>query len=403
MNAEKIRLDFPILEEKVGGKPLVYLDNAATTHKPGAVLDRLIEFYTRMNSNVHRGVHSLSREASGAYEGARETVRSFIGARSAKEVIFTRGTTDGINLIADIFRETVINAGDEVLVTEMEHHSNLIPWQAACAKKGAVLKVLPFDGEGRLKTDELDGMLTDKTRIMALSYISNVLGTENPVKDIVRTARSRGVPVLVDGAQAVQHIKVDVRELDCDFFVFSGHKMYAPTGIGVLYGKKEWLDRLSPYRYGGGMVNSVSLDRSEYAEAPFKFEAGTGSLAEAVSLAAAIGYMDSIGMEGIKEHERRLSEMLCERLAGIGGVTVYGPPSGRRGVVSFNLEGAHPYDVGTLLDKMGIAVRTGTHCAEPVMKRLGVPGTVRASFAVYNTEKEIEKLAGGVKKIRAIL
>jgi cysteine desulfurase/selenocysteine lyase len=403
LDVKKIRKDFPILEQTVNGRPLVYLDNAATTHKPRPVLDRMMDFYTRTNSNIHRGVHELSRKASVAYEDAREEVRKFIGARDAGEIIFTRGTTDGINLTANVFGESRLKPGDEVIVTEMEHHSNLIPWQEVCAGKGAALKVLPFDSEGRLRIEELDRMISDRTRIMAVSYVSNALGVVNPVREIVRRAHSRNVPVLVDGAQAVQHMEVDVSELDCDFFVFSGHKMYAATGTGVLYGKRKWLEQLAPYQYGGGMVSSVGLDRCEYEALPLKFEAGTGSLAGVISLKAAIEYIDATGMSRIREHETRLSELLIDRLRRIKGVTIYGPLSGRCGVVSFNINGAHPYDAGMLLDKLGIAVRTGTHCAEPVMRHYGVTGTIRASIGLYNTGNEIHALADGVERVREMI
>ncbi|MBD3296055.1 MAG: SufS family cysteine desulfurase [Candidatus Omnitrophica bacterium] len=403
LDVEKIRKDFPILEEKVNGRPLVYLDNAATTHKPRPVLDRMMEFYARSNSNIHRGVHDLSRKASTAYEEAREEVRKFIGARDIGEIIFTRGTTDGINLVAGAFGESCLNAGDEVIVTEMEHHSNLIPWQKVCARKNAVLRVLPFDDEGRLKIDDLDRLISERTRILAVSYVSNALGVINPVRDIIRRAHSRDVPVLVDGAQAVQHMRVDVGELDCDFFVFSGHKMYAATGTGVLYGKRKWLEKLDPYQYGGGMVSSAGLDECEYEALPLKFEAGTGSLGAVISLKAAIEYIGGTGMSLINDHETRLSELLTDRLRQIRGITLYGPLTERCGVVSFNIDGAHPYDAGVLLDKLGIAVRTGTHCAEPIMRHYRIPGTIRASIGLYNTENEINDLTDGIKKIRAML
>ncbi|MBD3316169.1 MAG: SufS family cysteine desulfurase [Chitinivibrionales bacterium] len=400
---EKIRKDFPILQEKVYGKPLTYLDNAATTQKPAAVTERLLEFYTTENGNIHRGVHCLSEQASAAYEAAREAVRTFIGAESSAEIIFTHGTTSAVNLVAQSFGEKFLGAGDEIIVTEMEHHSNFVPWQMLCERKGATLKILPFDDGGRLRIDLLDSFLTERTKLLTCVYVSNALGTVNPVKEITKRAHTKDVPVFLDGAQAIQHMSVDVQEIDCDFFAFSGHKMYAGTGVGVLYGKKAWLEKMPPYQYGGGMITSVQKEKTTFAGPPLKFEAGTPNIAAVLSLHAAIDYLKDIGMSTIAEHERRLFDHALERLTNLDGVTVYGIEAPRSGVLSFNLKGAAPYDIGVILDKLGIAVRTGTHCAEPVMRHFGIDGSVRAGFGLYNTHEEIERLAVGVRKAQAIL
>ena len=398
-----IRADFPILAREVRGRPLVYLDNAATTHKPRSVLEEVLAFYRDLNSNVHRGAHSLSEQASDRYEAARETVRRFIGAADACEVVFTHGTTDAINLLAASLGEQQVGVGDEIVVTEMEHHSNLVPWQKLCARIGATLKIVPFDEDGSLRTEMLESRLTERTRLFALTHVSNVLGTVNPVKELVRLAHARDIPVLVDAAQSVPRFPVDVGDLGCDFLVFSGHKMYAETGIGVLYGGAEWLRRLPAGRYGGGMVATVDWERTTEADLPFKFEAGTPNVAGAVSLDAAIRYLNAIGMEAVAEHERQLMRYAMRRFTELDGVRVYGETAGKCGAVSFNLDGAGAYDVALILDTLGIAVRSGTHCAQPIMRHYGVNTAVRASFALYNTTEEIDALIDGVKRARAML
>jgi cysteine desulfurase/selenocysteine lyase len=399
----KIRSEFPIFEHKVYGKPLVYLDNAATTHKPRVVLDAIINFYTSTNSNIHRGVHYLSERASAAYENAREMVKAFINAKSAAEIIFTRGTTEAINLVADTFGYAFINQGDEIIISEMEHHSNILPWQRLCERNGAVLKVIPFDNEAVLKTDALTSIITAKTKLISLTCVSNVFGVVNPVKKIIELAHSYNIPVMIDGAQAVQHIPIDVQHLDCDFFAFSGHKMYAPTGIGVLYGKEKWLEAMPPYQLGGGMISAVSFEETSYADLPLKFEAGTPNIAAAIGLKTAIDYVSGIGIGDIASHEQDLLNYLTKRLSALTGVTIYGAATGRQGVLSFNLENIAPYDAGMILDKMGIAIRTGTHCAEPAMQHYGINGTIRASFALYNTKEDVDKLIDGLKNVQAML
>ncbi|MGM0568365.1 MAG: aminotransferase class V-fold PLP-dependent enzyme [Elusimicrobiota bacterium] len=403
MDINSIRADFPALNQKVYGKDLVYLDNAATTHKPSAVLDKTVEFYSTINSNVHRGTHYLSAEASIAYEKAREKVKSFINAPRFGEIVFTKGTTESINLVASSFGRAFIQKGDEIITTEMEHHSNIVPWQILCEDKGAVLKFLSFDRKGRLRTEELKNLITKKTKLITLCHVSSVLGCVNPVKNIIETAHKENIPVLVDGAQSPQHISVDMQEMDCDFFAFSGHKMYAATGIGVLYAKKKWLEAMPPYQSGGGMVASVSLDKSSYQKAPLKFEAGTGNIAGALSLKAAIEYIERIGMEEIAAHEFELLKYTSEQLTQIDGITIYGDPEERCGVISFNLNNTHPEDTAVVLDKLGIAVRAGTHCAEPVMKNYNIPGAVRASLALYNTKQDVDKLIEGIKKAQLML
>jgi cysteine desulfurase/selenocysteine lyase len=403
VDIDAIRSDFPILDTTVYGKPLVYLDNAATTQKPRAVLDRVMAFYTRQNSNIHRGVHFLSEQASAIYESARKTVQTFINASKREEIVFTRGTTESINLIAHGFGDAFVQPGDEILITQMEHHSNLVPWQMLCQSRGAALKVIPVDESGRLVLEALDVLMTDKTRLLALTYVSNALGVVNPVERIIEMAHARDVPVMLDAAQAVQHMPLDVQALDCDFLVFSGHKMYAETGVGVLYGKERWLEAMPPYQLGGGMIRKVRLEKTTYAELPFKFEAGTGNIAAAISLAAAIDYLQHIGLASVRAHESRLIQTAVETIGSHKKVILYGNGAQRCGVLSFNLEEAHPYDVGMVLDKMGIAVRTGLHCAEPLMERLGIQGTVRASVALYNTPGEIERLAAGIRKACTLL
>lgn len=403
LDIDAIRSDFPILATTVYGKPLVYLDNAATTQKPRAVLDRVMAYYTRQNSNIHRGVHFLSEQASAIYESARKRVQTFINASKREEIVFTRGTTESINLIAHGFGDAFVQPGDEILITQMEHHSNLVPWQKLCETRGAVLKVIPVDDNGRLVLEALDVLMTGKTRLLALTYVSNALGIVNPVQQIIGMAHARNVPVMVDAAQAVQHMPLDVQALDCDFLVFSGHKMYAETGIGVLYGKERWLEAMPPYQLGGGMIRKVRLEKTTYAELPFKFEAGTGNIAAAISLAAAIDYLQHIGPASVQAHESQLIQAAVDTIRSHKKVILYGNGARRCGVLSFNLEDAHPYDVGMVLDKMGIAVRTGMHCAEPLMERLGIQGTVRVSVALYNTPAEIDRLATGIRKACSLL
>lgn len=403
LDIDTIRNDFPILREKVYGKPLVYLDNAATTHKPQSVLDRVINHYSRQNSNCHRGAHFLSEQASAAYESARESVRSFINAQSPAEIIFTRGTTESINLVAESFGRKFVRADDEIIITQMEHHSNIVPWQRLCESRGARLKVLPMNKKGMLKLDRLSKLITENTKLLCVSYVSNTLGIVNPIREIIALAHRYDVAVLVDAAQAVQHIPLDVQEMDCDFLAFSGHKMYAETGIGVLYGKQRWLEAMPPYQSGGGMIGNVGLRESTYAELPLKFEAGTANAAGAISLQAAIDYLQEIGLDAIVNYENELINRAVESIASLEGVIVYGDFPQRCGVVSFNLENAHPYDVGMILDKLAIAVRSGNHCAQPLMEHLGISGTVRISLALYNTPQEIDKLIAGVEKCRDMI
>ncbi|MFW6061726.1 MAG: aminotransferase class V-fold PLP-dependent enzyme [Planctomycetota bacterium] len=403
LDISTVRADFPLLDSTIHGRPLVYLDNAATTQKPRAVLDRLMAFYRESYSNVHRAVHTLSEEATEAYEGARETVRQFINARAVEETIFTHGTTEGINMVADCFDRQWVQPGDRIILTEMEHHSNLVPWQMLCQRSGAELKVIPFADDGSLQSEQLASLLTDRTRLVAMSWVSNVLGTVNPVRQLIEAAHQRDVPVLIDAAQAAPRMPIDVQELDCEFLAFSGHKMYAETGIGVLYGKREWLERMQPTRYGGGMVRSVDWGRTSFEEPAQKFEAGTPNIAGAVSLDAAIRYLEEIGMGAIYEHEQELMRTAMERLGAIDGVRIYGTTPTKCGALSFTLEGGGAYDVAAILDKLGVAVRSGTHCGEPVMRHYGIGGTVRASFALYNTIAEIDALTEGVQRARAML
>lgn len=399
---EKVREDFPILSREVHGKPLVYLDNAATTQKPLCVLDAMRDEYLNENANVHRGVHYLSVQATDLHEQARETVRRFLNAESASEIVFTRGTTEGLNLIAATFSEAMMEPGDEVIVSVMEHHSNIVPWQLAARRKGIRLRVIPMTDDGVLDMEAYDNLFNEKTRIVSVAHVSNVLGTVNPVEDIVRMAHDHGVPCVVDGAQSAPHVKVDVRKLGCDFYVCSGHKMYGPTGIGVLYGKEEWLDRLPPYQGGGEMIDHVSFDKTTFEKPPLKFEAGTPDYIASHGLAVAIDYMERLGMDNIERHERELTAYALQRLSAIDGMHIYGPHDkthSHDAVVSFNVGNIHHMDMGTLLDQLGIAVRTGHHCAQPLMDRLGVLGTVRASFALYNTKHEIDVLAKGIERV----
>ena len=400
MDVEKIRLDFPILSQRINGYPLVYFDNSATTQKPKQVMDSIISFYSQHNGNVHRGSYSLSEQASNLYENSREKVKEFIHAEHKTEIVFTSGTTDAINLIASTYGEHYIHRNDEIIISEMEHHSNIIPWQQLCQRKKAVLKIIPFNDNGVLQIDRFKNLLTEHTKLISLTYVSNVLGTINPVKKVIEMAHEYDVPVLIDGAQAVQHLPVNVTELDCDFFVFSGHKMYAETGIGVLYGKKKWLDQLPPFKFGGGMVDKVSFENTTFAEPPLKFEAGTSHISGVISLGVAIDYLNTIGLESIKKHENDLVMYAVDQLKKIAGLTIYGNQLKRCGMVSFNLINVHHYDAMMILDKLGIAVRSGKHCAEPVMNHYKIPGTIRASFAMYNTKEEIDLLIKGLKKVQ---
>jgi len=398
-DVEKIRKDFPILSEKVHGKNLCYLDNAATTHKPKTVIDALSKYYETINSNVHRGVHTLSELATNAYEGSRETVKNFINASSEKEIIFTRGTTESINLVAQTFGRQNLNEGDEVLITGMEHHSNIVPWQMICEEKKVILKVVPINEDGELLFEEFEKLINEKTKIVSVVYISNSLGTINPVKKIIEKAHSLGVPVLLDGAQAVQHLNVDVQELDCDFFAFSGHKIYGPTGIGILYGKKEMLESMPPYQGGGDMISKVTFEKTTYNELPYKFEAGTPNIADAIGLGKAIDYIKNIGIEKIAAYEKELLDYATEKLSEIEGLRIIGRAKEKCSVISFVFEDIHPHDIGTFLDFDGVAVRTGHHCTQPVMERFNIPATTRASFAMYNTKEEVDVLANSLKKV----
>lgn len=397
---EKIREDFPILSRQVYGRPLVYLDNAATTQKPLQVLDAMREEYLNVNANVHRGVHYLSQQATDLHEAAREKVRQFINARKTEEIVFTRGTTEAINLVASSFCLSQMQPGDEVLVTDMEHHSNIVPWQLQAMQRGIVVRHLPISDDGRLVCcNDIATYMTARTRLVSVAHVSNVLGTVNPVADIIRQAHERNIPVLVDAAQSAPHIPLDVQLLDCDFLAFSGHKMYGPTGIGVLYGKEAWLEKLPPYQGGGEMIDRVSWEKTTFERLPFKFEAGTPDYVATHGLATAIDYLSQIGLDAVAAHETELTRYCMEQLRSIGGITIYGPDEPHDAVVSFNVDGVHHLDIGTLLDRLGIAVRTGHHCAQPLMSRLGIPGTVRASFALYNTKEEVDTLAEGLRRV----
>ena len=403
LNIEKIRADFPILKTQVYGKPLVYLDNAATTQKPQVVIDAITQYYTTTNSNVHRGAHHLANLATEAHENARKTVQKFINAQYDHEVIFTRGTTDSINLVAFSFGEAFINPGDEVIVTELEHHSNFVPWQMVCQRRNARLRMVPMTPDGELDLEVYANLLNKKTRIVAFNHVSNSLGTINPAKKIIQMAHDAGAAVLVDAAQSIQHVDHDVRELNADFYAFSGHKMYGPTGIGVLYGKEEWLDAIPPYQGGGDMIDQVTLEKTTYNKLPFKFEAGTPNIVGPISLAAAIDYLNSLSFQDIIAHEDHLLEYGRERLSAIEGLILYGNAKKRTSILAFNLEGIHHYDVGTLLDTQGIAVRTGHHCTQPIMAALGISGTVRAAIALYNTKTELDALDAALRKIKKML
>jgi cysteine desulfurase/selenocysteine lyase len=395
----QIRMDFPILSREVYRKPLVYLDNAATTQKPLCVLDAMRDEYLNVNANVHRGVHYLSQQATDLHEAAREKVRQFINAEKTEEIVFTRGTTEAINLVASSFCESQMKEGDEVLVSEMEHHSNIVSWQLQAMKRGIVVKHLPITDKGELCLDSLESLISDKTKIISIAHVSNVLGTVNPVEEIIKTAHAHGIPVLVDGAQSAPHFKVDVQAMDCDFFAFSGHKMYGPTGIGVLYGKEEWLEKLPPYQGGGEMIDKVTWEKTTFERLPFKFEAGTPDYIATHGLATAIDYLNCVGLDSVKAHEAELTRYCMEQLRTIDGMRIFGEAEHKDAVVSFLVGDIHHLDMGTLLDRLGIAVRTGHHCAQPLMDRLGISGTVRASFALYNTKEEIDVLVNGIRRV----
>lgn len=394
-----IRRDFPILSTTVYDRPLIYLDNAATTQKPLCVLDAMRHEYLNANANVHRGVHYLSQQATELHEAARETVRRFINAGKTEEVIFTRGTTESINLVASSFCEEFMKEGDEIIVSVMEHHSNIVPWQLQAARRGVAVRVIPMNDEGELDMEAYAGMFTERTKIVSVAHVSNVLGTVNPVREMIRIAHSHGVPVLIDGAQSTPHFRVDVQELDCDFFAFSGHKIYGPTGIGVLYGKEEWLERMPPYQGGGEMIESVTFEKTVFQSLPFKFEAGTPDYIATHGLAVALDYVNDIGLENISSHERELTSYCMEQMRSIDGIALFGTSVHKDAVVSFLVGDIHHLDMGTLLDRLGIAVRTGHHCAQPVMQRYGIQGAVRASFAMYNTREEIDALVEGVRRV----
>ncbi len=399
-DVNRVREDFPILARQIYGRPLVYLDNGATTQKPRQVVEAMVDEYYNVNANVHRGVHFLSQQATDLHEASRETVRHFINARSTAEILFTRGTTESINLLAFSFGEAMVKAGDEVVVSAMEHHSNIVPWQMMCERKGAQLRVIPMTDDGELQLEALDDLLTERTRIVCCTQVSNVLGTVNLVKEVVRIAHERGIPVLVDGAQSVPHMSVDVQDMDCDFFAFSGHKVYGPTGVGVLYGKEAWLDKLPPYQGGGEMIKNVSFEKTTYNELPYKFEAGTPDYVATHALAKALDYVSGLGMQAIEAHEQELTRYALEKLQGIEGMRIFGAAKQRDAVISFQVGNIHHLDMGTLLDRLGIAVRTGHHCAEPLMRRLGIEGTVRTSFGLYNTKAEVDALVDGIERVR---
>jgi cysteine desulfurase / selenocysteine lyase len=401
-DVQKLRADFPILSRKIQGKPLVYLDNAATTQKPQAVIDSLIRYYTTENANIHRGVHTLSEQATESYEQARTDVQRFLNAADSREIIFVRGATEGINLVAQTWGRANIRRGDEIVISGMEHHSNIVPWQIICEQQEANLRVVPVNDAGELLFDEFEKLLGPKTKLVAMAHVSNALGTVNPVRNIVQAAHQRNARVLLDGAQAVPHMGVDVRALDCDFYVFSGHKVYAPTGIGILYGKAELLEAMPPYQGGGDMISSVTFEKTVYNRLPYKFEAGTPHVSGAIGLGAALEYIHSIGLAGIARHEEQVLAHGTKRLLEIPGLRLIGTAKEKEGILSFVLEGIHPHDVGTILDQEGIAIRTGHHCAQPLMDRFGVPATARASLALYNTIEEMDALANGLEKVREV-
>jgi cysteine desulfurase / selenocysteine lyase len=401
-DARKLRADFPILSREVHGRPLVYLDNAATTQKPQAVIDAMSHYYASDNANIHRGVHLLSESATEAYEAARRTVQHFLNAEDRSEIIFVRGTTEAINLVAQTYGRAHVGAGDEIVISAMEHHSNIVPWQMLCEEKGARLRVGPINDDGELLLDEFEALMSSKTRLVAVTHVSNALGTVNPIRRVVEMAHRWNVPVLVDGAQAVPHEPVDIRALDCDFYAFSGHKIYGPTGIGVLYGKRQLLDAMPPYQGGGDMIRSVTFEKTLYNQLPYKFEAGTPHIAGAIGLGAALDYLTGIEIEGVRTHERELLAYGTAALSSVPGLRLIGTAKEKAGVLSFVMENIHPHDIGTILDQQGIAIRTGHHCAQPLMQRFGIPATARASLAVYNTASEIDALVAGIHKLKEV-
>ena len=403
LDINKVRADFPLLKEEMRGKPIVFLDSAASSQKPTVVIDAISEYYNHQHANVHRGVYELSQEATDAFELGRERVRSFLNADSTDEIIFTRGTTESINLVASCYGRKFLEKGDEVIISTLEHHSNIVPWQMICEERGAVLKVIPIDDQGDIIIDEYKKLLSANTKIVSIVHISNALGTINPVKEVIDLAHEQDIPVLIDGAQATLHEKIDVQELDADFYAFSGHKVYGPTGIGVLYGKRRWLDAMPPYQGGGEMIKTVSFEKTTYNELPFKFEAGTPDISGVIGLGIALEYVKSLGYENIGEHESELLRYATEKLLEIPGLRIVGTSKNKASVISFLIDGTHPYDIGTILDKLGIAVRTGHHCTQPLMKRFEIPGTVRASFAVYNNKEDIDRLVEGVTRAARML
>jgi len=402
LDVSAIRKDFPILAQQVHGKPLVYLDSAATSQKPKCVIEALTRFYLMDNANIHRGVHELSERSTLAYEAARGKVRGFLNAANTREIVFVRGATEGINLVAQTYGRTHVGAGDEIVLSALEHHSNIVPWQMLCEEKKAVLRVIPINDRGEIELDAFEKLLNPRTRLVAVSHVSNALGTINPVREIVQTAHRWNVPVLIDGAQAVPHMKVDVRNLDCDFYVFSGHKVFGPTGIGVLYGRERLLEDMPPWQGGGDMIRSVTFEKTTYNELPYKFEAGTPDIAGVIGLGAAIDYLDQIGMDAVAAHEHDLLQYGTEALESISGLRLIGTAREKAGVLSFVLDGVHPHDAGTILDREGVAVRTGHHCAQPVMDRFGVSSTTRASLAFYNTREDIDALVAGIHKVKEV-
>ena len=403
LEIQHIRTDFPILTEKIYNKPLIYFDNAATTQKPKAVLDRIMYGYEHLNANIHRGVHFLSQKATEAHEEARKFVASYLNAASSDETIFTRGTTEAINLVAFSYGEYACSEGDEIVISVMEHHSNIVPWQMLCERKGMKLRIIPINEKGELNPDVFRSLINTRTKLVAITHVSNVLGTINPVKEIIKAAHAGNVPILIDGAQAIPHINVDMQDLDADFYVFSGHKVYAPTGIGVLYGKREWLEKIPPYQGGGEMIQTVTFEKTTYNELPFKFEAGTPDYIGSTALAEALKYLEKIGIERIAAYEKELTEYATNRLMEIDGMKIFGTSEHKSAVISFLVGNIHPYDIGMLLDKLGIAVRTGHHCAQPLIDSLGIPGTVRASFSFYNTKEEVDTFIEALKRVVGML
>jgi cysteine desulfurase/selenocysteine lyase len=401
-NVERVREDFPILRQRINGKPLVYLDNAATSQKPRAVIDAITRYYETENANIHRGVHQLSQRATDDYESARETVRAFLNAAHSREIIFVRGTTEGINLVAQTFGRVNVHSGDEILISALEHHSNIVPWQILCGEAGANLRVAPINDRGELLIDEFQKLLTARTKLVAVAHVSNALGSINPIREIVKMAHAQNIPVLVDGAQAVPHIAVDVRALDCDFFAFSSHKVYGPTGVGVLYGKSALLEAMPPYQGGGDMISSVTFEKTTYNKLPHKFEAGTPDISGVIGMGAAIDYVNRIGIQNIAAHEHDLLTYATRTISSLPGVRLIGTAKEKAGVLSFVMENIHPHDIGTILDQEGIAIRTGHHCAQPLMDRFEVPATARASFALYNTRGEVDALAEGLRQVQKV-